>query len=125
MLRKLFATFVVGCAVGAAGFFGATQVIGGDTATQAPVVSATATPHVLATYQGGPLGTVVAPVQQPVSPPAKLIVPTPRPRVFPTPVLHPRIPYQGNGGGPTLCNDGSISGSSGPGTCSHHGGVAY
>lgn len=34
------------------------------------------------------------------------------------------IPYPGNGGGPTLCSDGSISGSSGRGTCSHHGGVA-
>ena len=29
----------------------------------------------------------------------------------------------GNGGGPTLCEDGWISPSSGPGTCSHHGGI--
>jgi hypothetical protein len=36
----------------------------------------------------------------------------------------PRIPYPGNGGGPTQCADGSVSGSSGPGTCSHHGGEA-
>jgi hypothetical protein len=34
------------------------------------------------------------------------------------------IPYPGNGGGPTLCSDGSVSGSSGGGTCSHHGGIA-
>jgi hypothetical protein len=34
------------------------------------------------------------------------------------------IPYEGNGGGPTLCADGQVSGSSGRGTCSHHGGVA-
>ena len=36
----------------------------------------------------------------------------------------PHIPYGGNGGGPTQCADGSVSGSSGPGTCSHHGGEA-
>lgn len=34
------------------------------------------------------------------------------------------IPYPGNGGGPTLCNDGMYSHSSGRGTCSHHGGVS-
>lgn len=34
-----------------------------------------------------------------------------------------RIPFEGNGGGPTLCGDGTVSGSSGRGTCSHHGGV--
>lgn len=34
------------------------------------------------------------------------------------------IPYPGNGGGPTLCSDGSTSHSSGSGTCSHHGGIA-
>jgi hypothetical protein len=34
------------------------------------------------------------------------------------------IRYDGNGGGPTLCADGSVSGSSGRGTCSHHGGVS-
>lgn len=33
------------------------------------------------------------------------------------------IPYAGNGGGPTQCNDGTWSHSSGRGTCSHHGGV--
>jgi hypothetical protein len=38
---------------------------------------------------------------------------------------HPNIPYAGNGGGPTLCNDGTVSNSSGSGTCSHHGGVAH
>ena len=36
---------------------------------------------------------------------------------------HPNIPYAGNGGGPTLCNDGTVSNSSGSGTCSHHGGI--
>ena len=34
------------------------------------------------------------------------------------------IPYPGNGGGPTLCSDGTYSHSSGRGTCSHHGGVS-
>ena len=34
------------------------------------------------------------------------------------------IPYEGNGGGPTLCQDGTTSHSSGRGTCSHHGGIA-
>jgi len=34
------------------------------------------------------------------------------------------IPSPGNGGGPTLCKDGLCSNSSGPGTCSGHGGVA-
>lgn len=34
------------------------------------------------------------------------------------------IPYEGNGGGPTLCRDGTYSRSSGRGTCSHHGGIA-
>jgi len=34
------------------------------------------------------------------------------------------IPYPGNGGGPTRCRDGSISNSSGRGTCSYHGGIA-
>jgi hypothetical protein len=33
------------------------------------------------------------------------------------------IPYAGNGGGPTQCNDGTWSHSSGRGTCSHHGGI--
>lgn len=32
--------------------------------------------------------------------------------------------YAGNGQGPTLCNDGTISNSAGQGTCSHHGGIA-
>lgn len=48
---------------------------------------------------------------------------TPAPRWAPAP--QPTfIPYQGNGLGPTLCNDGSISHSAGRGTCSHHGGIA-
>ena len=34
------------------------------------------------------------------------------------------IPYPGNGGGPTLCRDGTYSNSSGRGTCSWHGGIA-
>lgn len=34
------------------------------------------------------------------------------------------IPYPGNGGGPTICSDGTTSHSSGRGTCSHHGGIA-
>lgn len=36
----------------------------------------------------------------------------------------PSIPFPGNGGGPTQCADGSVSGSSGSGTCSSHGGEA-
>lgn len=34
------------------------------------------------------------------------------------------IPYEGNGGGPTLCADGAMSHSSGRGTCSGHGGIS-
>jgi hypothetical protein len=49
------------------------------------------------------------------------IVPTQMPSFAP---VAPTILYPGNGGGPTICGDGSISGSSGRGTCSHHGGVA-
>jgi hypothetical protein len=37
----------------------------------------------------------------------------------------PFIPYAGNGGGPTPCNDGTWSHSSGRGTCSHHGGIKH
>ena len=36
---------------------------------------------------------------------------------------NPYLPYPGNGGGPTFCADGTISGSSGRGTCSYHGGI--
>jgi len=44
---------------------------------------------------------------------------------IPPPAFNPVfIPYQGNGGGPTLCRDGTYSHSSGRGTCSHHGGIA-
>jgi hypothetical protein len=43
--------------------------------------------------------------------------------VDPSPLIR-TIPYEGNGGGPTLCADGSVSGSAGRGTCSHHGGVS-
>lgn len=71
--------------------------------------------------------------------------PTPQPRVLPVAVPTTRptyylnqygqqipatipayqfIPYAGNGGGPTLCRDGSYSHSNGRGTCSHHGGIA-
>lgn len=117
MLRKLFVAFVLGTAVGVAGFFGVTQVVGGNDATPTPVVVVvTATPTTFATYYSAPSNTVVP---QSVSPP-----PAPTPRVL-TPITHYYIPYPGNGGGPTLCRDGSISNSSGPGTCSHHGGEAY
>ena len=34
----------------------------------------------------------------------------------------PYTEYEGNAGGPTYCEDGTISNSSGQGTCSHHGG---
>lgn len=34
----------------------------------------------------------------------------------------PPIEHEGNAGGPTLCDDGTVSNSSGSGTCSHHGG---
>lgn len=37
-------------------------------------------------------------------------------------VPDPTLEYEGNAGGPTLCNDGTVSNSSGSGTCSHHGG---
>jgi hypothetical protein len=57
--------------------------------------------------------------------PATIAVPDPAPE--PPTAVSPAaqsVPYPGNGGGPTLCSDGSVSGSSGRGTCSHHGGVA-
>lgn len=56
--------------------------------------------------------------------PATIAVPESLPVPEATSPAAPNIPYPGNGGGPTLCSDGSISGSSGRGTCSHHGGVA-
>lgn len=34
----------------------------------------------------------------------------------------PPVEYEGNADGPTLCDDGTVSNSSGSGTCSHHGG---
>lgn len=37
-------------------------------------------------------------------------------------VPDPPAEYEGNAGGPTLCDDGTVSNSSGSGTCSHHGG---
>ena len=37
-------------------------------------------------------------------------------------VPDPPVEYEGNAGGPTLCDDGTVSNSSGSGTCSHHGG---
>lgn len=46
----------------------------------------------------------------------------PPPTYTPTP-SGPTIPYPGNGGGPTQCSDGTVSNSSGSGTCSHHGGI--
>lgn len=50
---------------------------------------------------------------------------TPQPTSTPdqAPVVGPTLVYPGNGGGPTTCNDGSISHSSGRGTCSGHGGI--
>jgi hypothetical protein len=38
------------------------------------------------------------------------------------PYSGPYNEYEGNSGGPTLCNDGTVSNSSGQGTCSWHGG---
>lgn len=64
---------------------------------------------------------------------ATITVPTYAPTPTAIPVSAPRvvaadsqggfISYEGNGGGPTLCADGSSSHSSGRGTCSHHGGT--
>lgn len=65
-------------------------------------------------------GSLTGELTQPNALPAVTLTP----RSSSPPVTDPRIPYPGNGGGPTLCRDGSISGSSGRGTCSHHGGIA-
>jgi len=69
-----------------------------------------------------PSSTTAAPVQ--VSTATAVII-KPLPSIpTATPFLQRTIPYPGNGGGPTRCRDGSVSGSSGRGTCSHHGGIA-
>jgi hypothetical protein len=63
----------------------------------------------------------------PTAAPAPARVPATATQVRPTATPVPPgnfIPYPGNGGGPTRCRDGSISNSSGRGTCSHHGGIA-
>lgn len=60
-----------------------------------------------------PASTFVPPA--PPSPPSAPAVETPS---------GPFIPYAGNGRGPTQCRDGTVSHSSGCGTCSGHGGEA-
>lgn len=59
-----------------------------------------------------------SPATQPDASPATIGVPAK------TPTDGRTIPFEGNGGGPTLCADGQVSGSAGRGTCSHHGGIA-
>lgn len=51
----------------------------------------------------------IAPPEYPASPPEYA-------------VPGPPVEHEGNAGGPTLCDDGTVSNSSGSGTCSHHGG---
>lgn len=107
---------VLGVVVGAAGIFGVTHAFdtgGGLAPEQQPQpLVVTATP-----LRVMPTPNLARATPQPVR--------TSTPFRFPTPVPgRCYIPYSGNGGGPTLCNDGSISNSSGRGTCSHHGGVA-
>lgn len=51
----------------------------------------------------------IAPPEYPTSPPEYS-------------VPDPPVEHEGNAGGPTLCDDGTVSNSSGSGTCSHHGG---
>lgn len=51
----------------------------------------------------------IAPPEYPTSPPEDS-------------VPGPPVEHEGNAGGPTLCDDGTVSNSSGSGTCSHHGG---
>ncbi len=51
------------------------------------------------------------------------------PRALPMEPEEPTVPTlstpnEGNGAGPTLCADGTVSGSSGRGSCSHHQGIA-
>ena len=60
------------------------------------------------------------------APPSTTPVPPAVPVVTTTPATPsgPFITYPGNGGGPTQCRDGSVSHSSGRGTCSGHGGIA-
>jgi len=54
---------------------------------------------------------------------ASAVAVVPSTRRPPTPVAGGGAGFEGAGGG-TLCSDGSVSGSTGRGTCSHHGGVS-
>ncbi len=96
---------------------------------------AAATVAAIATAPAFPVGTAKQPApiaaRQPVSAPDPFPVgtaeqPAPiaarQPSSPPDPVPVGNILFAGNGGGPTLCADGSVSGSAGSGTCSHHGG---
>lgn len=67
-----------------------------------------------------------AAIATPTTRPATAVPPTARaPAVAPPTVrAGATLVYPGNGGGPTRCVDGSISNSSGRGTCSGHGGIA-
>ena len=66
-----------------------------------------------------PAGAQLVPASAPTTAPVRVAAPPPGS----TP-SGPFIPYPGNGGGPTQCRDGTVSHSSGRGTCSHHGGEA-
>jgi hypothetical protein len=128
------------------------QAVVVPTATKTPVASvvatppATPTPSVIASKPATvtPTATVVkpaiptatgvsvkaTPTRTPVKTPAVATPTSVKPSSempTATPVLKAgpiATPPKGNGGGPTLCKDGTISPSSGPGTCSHHGGIA-
>jgi hypothetical protein len=89
------------------------------------IVSPTVIPTSAAVRAPPPAAPAISPGQGAISAPSvpRPEPPTPTPTSAPA-ITGPRIPYPGNGGGPTLCADGSVSNSSGRGTCSHHGGIA-
>jgi len=79
----------------------------------APAAAPTRPPRLIA-----PVPTVLPPVPSPQA--TRSTTPAPAGPVLPGPTLV----YPGNGGGPTPCRDGTVSNSSGQGTCSGHGGIA-
>jgi hypothetical protein len=93
------------------------------TATRAPARIGPPAPIVAPARIGPP-----APIAAPASTPPERMVstrPTSTPVPAPAPATGPTLVYPGNGGGPTTCSDGSISHSSGRGTCSGHGGIRH
>jgi hypothetical protein len=82
---------------------GLQRVIPGGAA--APLGANSIAPVIAVGLVGSPVSSVVVAPVAPVATPSG-----------------PFIPHAGNGRGPTQCADGTVSHSSGRGTCSHHGG---